>query len=551
MTTSSAPAGENLHWKQKACSYFQNCGKTAKRELLNFFSYIKSNYLFLSVAVAVFLVVYSRWIFHTLPHIDSDNLINNPYYNYNWLQIGRQFGIFTKWLFGLRWFNPAVATTLGYLLICLAGIVFGYLFWRCTKRSGWACSLFLLPFFISPVFTEQFYFDLQTFEIGWALLLCAVGLGLGLYGALHRSYTALALFAVAALWAVGTYQSFAVLLTAMILLCFALIYRRKTVFAEGPVPGKTYAAAFGKVVAAFAAAIVVYVATTLLWFSGSSYTTSNFYWLTQPFSQCVKSIFRHIYIGFLGKNVFYTWTYLLLALLCIGSAVWDACKTRQKFSAFYAAFVFLLQLSPFLLTVVFGGINSVRAQIAYPFVFAADLLFLCSRSWAVPAWKVPDLQIVLILLSAALFFSQANVTSRLIYTDLIRSQEDIRLATEIEHEITEVSDIDQPIVIVGHYTPKLNAACSMGEMIGCSVFSFCYPLEPYYYYNTATVCGVLKTLGFSFQAADQEQVLEARIYARDNDMPSWPKEGSVVDAGGYTIIKLSEDEFVSSLPAEK
>ena len=61
----------------------------------------------------------------------------------------------------------------------------------------------------------------------------------------------------------------------------------------------------------------------------------------------------------------------------------------------------------------------------------------------------------------------------------------------------------------------------------------------------------MRTISFPFTSASEEQVYEARIYARDNDMPCWPSEGSVYDAGDYTIVKLSEDEFTFDLPAQE
>lgn len=531
--------------------YCENCSETVKRELKIFAEYLKKNYLFITVSCAIFLVVFSSWLSNTNPRIDNNSLINFPYTNYNWLEIGREFGILTKYLFGIRWFNPALATTLGYLMICLAGIVFGYLFWRCTRRSGWACAAFLLPFFIAPIFAEQFYFDIQTFEMAWAFFLCATGIGLGLYGAFRRSYTALFLFAVAALWAVGTYQAFAVLITAIILFCFALVYRRWSAVEGRSVTAKEYGVAFGKTVGFFAAAVILYIAITLIWFAGSSYTTSNFYWLTSSFSECLQSICTHIRQGFAGEGIFYTWFYTVFAILSVGAAVLDAVQSKTKFSIFYVVFVVLLQFSPFLLTVVFGGIISVRAQFSYSFVLAADILFLVSRDWKIKKLFGANFGFIFIALAAISLFSQINMAARLIYTDNIRAQEDTRLAAAIEREIDRVSSTDKPIVFIGYYSLQLNSSCQTGETIGCSVFSFCYMLSPYYTLSSWTACSVMQTVGFPFTSASEEQVYEARIYARDNDMPCWPSEGSVYDAGDYTIVKLSEDEFTFDLPAQE
>ena len=56
---------------------------------------------------------------------------------------------------------------------------------------------------------------------------------------------------------------------------------------------------------------------------------------------------------------------------------------------------------------------------------------------------------------------------------------------------------------------------------------------------------MFQTLGYDWIAASAEQVQEARRKALD--MPSWPAKGSVVDAGDYIIVKLSEDNWAEEL----
>ena len=260
----------------KTLNYFTVCAESARREFKSFFDYIKNNYLFITISCAVFLVVYSSWIAGVYPRIDNDSWINNPNTTYNWLYIGRQGGILTKKLFGLLYLNPTLATTLGYLVVCLAGLLFGYLFWRCSLRSGWACACFWLPMFLSPIFAEQFYFDSQIFEIAFAFVLAAAGVGLCLYGAFRRSYTALFLSFLAQSWAIATYQSYAFLIFAMLLFCFAMLYRKRTV-CGGDVRVKEYVSALLISAIVFFAAAIIYTVTTLLWFYGSAYGDARFF----------------------------------------------------------------------------------------------------------------------------------------------------------------------------------------------------------------------------------------------------------------------------------
>ena len=141
---------------------------TAERECRLFWENIRRNYLSLAVFSALYLLLFGSWLYHTNPRVDTDALINVPNSYFNWEVIGRQFGVFTKYVFGLQWFDPQFAAFAGYLLFCVAGVLFGYLFWRCLQGRGALCAAFALAMFASPIMAEQYYFDMQIFEIAWA-----------------------------------------------------------------------------------------------------------------------------------------------------------------------------------------------------------------------------------------------------------------------------------------------------------------------------------------------------------------------------------------------
>ena len=200
---------------------------------------------------------------------------------------------------------------------------------------------------------------------------------------------------------------------------------------------------------------------------------------------------------------------------------------------------------PFLLTVLFGGVKPVRSQFTYSFVLAADMLFLASRPWKYKLHRACNFDTVFIVLAAVALFSQLQVTSRLVYTENIRAQEDLRVATEIEEEINRLSDLNKPVAFIGEYDQKLNNACYTpqhiydgGTVIGYSVFNFFISRNDNYYENSNRICSFLQTVGFSFQPISAELMAEANVTAQS--MPCWPQAGSVVDAGAYTVVKFSE-----------
>ena len=121
----------------------------------------------------------------------------------------------------------------------------------------------------------------------------------------------------------------------------------------------------------------------------------------------------------------------------------------------------------------------------------------------------------------------------------------MRLASYIEQRIVEVSDIGKPIAFVGVYKNHLNEACVRGDIIGMSVFNCNSDALPHYSHSTNRACNLPRTYGIPFIPATEEQVLQARRLALD--MPCWPEDGSVVDAGEFTIVKLSEDGWAEDI----
>ena len=199
-----------------------------------------------------------------------------------------------------------------------------------------------------------------------------------------------------------------------------------------------------------------------------------------------------------------------------------------------------MQICPFLLTIAFGCAPTVRAQLAYPMVMACNIVLLFAYG-ANKKWVRP----LLCLLAVIAIGSQANRTMRMIYTDEIRAQEDTRLVTEIEQRIANLSAQTKPIAVVGTFHSNLNNSCLRGELIGSSIFSWDSAVEPKYAYSTQRACAIMRTMGVEKSAISPEKMVLAREYAVD--MPSWPAVGSVVDAGDYVIVKLSEDNWAEEL----
>lgn len=502
-------------------------------------SFLRANRWWLLISNLLLLLIWSPWIFDITPKIDTEVLINTPGTPYNWLEIGRQGGILTEYVFGQRWFNPYAAIAGGYLLLCVAGSLLGYLFWRAGRRNQRLCCILGLLCFAAPLMAEQFYFQLQVLEIAWAYILCATAVGLSYAALLRHNWSMQIAATVCMVWCFSTYQSFVPLYVAIVVCVFLLLYRRWTL--DGEKPMALYGRLVAGLIVSFLAAFAVNMLITKLFFSGGSYLEEQIAWLTQPVDQCLRNVLFHLKNGFLGNSPFFTGLYGAAALSVMVVAtvrVWRSPCRRSW--GLYLAVALGLQLTPFLLTIVLGTAPTCRAQIVYPMVLACDLLLLVDL-----VGRKYLLRGAALVLTGVTCWTQVCTTERLLYTDAVRAQEDIRLASEMECRIAEVAEGDKPLAIVGIHKAKLNNAALRGEMIGISAFGFTPQDEPHYYFSGVRGIKMFQTLGYDWIAASAEQVQEARRKALD--MPSWPAKGSVVDAGDYIIVKLSEDNWAEEL----
>ena len=505
-----------------------------------FLGYLKENRWSILISSAIFLLIYLPWISGADLHYDAHVFINEPHSTFNWLQIGRQGTMLTKYLFGLDWFNPYFEYLMGYLALCLAGMVFGYLFWRASHKYGWLGAAFGLFCFTVPIMAEQLYYNLQIFSIALAYLLCAAAVGWSYYGILRKKLLPCIAAIFALIWSFSSYQSFVLLYVVAAIAVYILLYQRWTLEEKKESP-PYWRIIFG-LIAIWAISFVVNTIITNLFFYGNgSYLDSQIFWGTKSLGECIKNIGQHFKMGFLGGTIFYTPLYGIFAFLTILSVGVQMCRHRCKNGWLTVLATAVLQLVPFFLTIYMANIAEPRTQLAYPMVLTCDILICMHYIGANKKRRA-----AVMLLAAVLCWTQTQTTQRLIYTDIIRIQQDLRHASAIELKLQQVSAKNKPIAFVGAYTPELNNACISGNVIGLSAFSV--PLSsivPRYFNSSSFTCGLISTMGFEWQSVSQEQIFEARHHALN--MPAWPAEGSVMDAGEYIIVKLGEDQWIDEL----
>ena len=115
-----------------------------------------------------------------------------------------------------------------------------------------------------------------------------------------------------------------------------------------------------------------------------------------------------------------------------------------------------IQFAPLLLTIYMGAIPSIRAQLIYPMVMILNMItsfILISRQ------KIKFLRYANIIVIAAMviaLWEQTSITLRLIYTDGVRSDEDIRFAESLNIRLMEMDAADKPVAFIGGYENKLD-----------------------------------------------------------------------------------------------
>lgn len=501
-------------------------------EWTQFKHYIKSNELPLLIFNALLLLVWLPWITQVFPRVDSEVLINNPYSPGNWLEIGRQGGILTRYLFNTRWFNPLFTSLFGFGMICIAGILFGYLFYRCSNIHSALYAAFGLICFTCPILAETFYFDMMVFDIAWAFVLCAAAVGLSYIGILRKSLLCCIAAVLAMIWIFSTYQIFVLLYVVAAVVCFVLLYCRCT-FNDSATEIPYIRIVIGLILLTILAYGINTVITNAF-FMTSNYLDSQIYWKTFSVQQCLQQIKKHIVQGVTGEGTFYTPLYGIMACVVVLLSCWKVFSQKARMGWLFVLAIVGIQFAPFLLTVYLGGMSNIRAQLVYPMVLACDLLILYVL--------IADLKLLrcgVLALAAILCWTQVQTTQRLVYTDQVRAQEDLTLASAVQQRIYEAAGVNKPLAFVGVYQNRLNLSCLRGQLIGCSIFNFNSEELPHYTGSSWRICGIASAAGFDFVRATDEQIYQGRILAQD--MPCWPQDGSVVDAGDYVVIKLSED----------
>lgn len=313
-------------------------------------------------------------------------------------------------------------------------------------------------------------------------------------------------------------------------------------------PVKKYLQYIGKHILVFGCGFLGNQLITNLFFTQSSYLTGQFRWDISDIGLGFRRIFSHVFDVVLGRGSFFpdgsfagaAFLLLILWLLAYGR--------KRDFVSNLLNLILLtaLYLSPFYLTILLGERPVLRAQLVLPFttgfllyLTGALLLQLCSN------WKKVYQyggKAVFAFICITCIWQEADVTSRLYYTDTVRYQRDVSLAEEIKADIAEFTgelEYDGKIVFVGEAPISYTDSYLVGDVMGQSFFAWDTYVEPLNYWSTGRIIGFMNCLGCHYQKPTAEEVAASVPMAAD--MPCYPEEGSIAAAGEILVIKLGEE----------
>lgn len=526
--------------------------------LRQFGLFLKRNQTILLLLGIFTFFIHGDKLFSTNSGIDTEKIIfeNEELYE-SWLGIGRQGLVLLKWALGQLHYNPyfAAALTLIFLVAAVAACGFLFEYVQKTAIPRGAFFLFGAVVIAHPILTEQLYFSLQGAEVTLAFILCVGSLLCAHRFAVRhslkgkRSVDSLISFIGGVLLlfpALGVYQAFA----PFYLFCIVALGCLYELDASGTNHHFVWDELqyFLKLFSVFLTAFILNQGITMLFFSDSNYLEKQIRWDSAQIGAGVRRILAHVRDVVWGNGVFYFQTFFWLALVLFVLMIWYGRKQLREGKwtpgIFWWRFLLLLGLyaSPFFLTVLLGERPVIRGQLVLPFTMGFMTYVSVMLAKNVTGEKTRWMESCIVLLGCLSIWQEADITSRLYYTDAVRYQEDLWLAGNLEQDIARFAnccDYHGVVVFVGKRKAPGNCATITGDVMGQSLFAWDTQVEPENFWSSSRIIGFMHCMGANYQEPTKEQTLLATEYA--GSMPCYPAEGSIGRCQDLVVVKLSGD----------
>ena len=514
---------------------------TVREQFDDFMRFCKRNKVSIGIVVLMTFLTYGFMLFNFSFSIDTEDIVVRQLDFYDgWIGINRYGLVFTKWLFGVLNIVPGYASILMVLSTIGYGIIWMYFFYWIggPNQDNLKCNWIFSVLFLSSVpVLELVNFQCLSFEVAFAMLLCAVALIFEWRWIIKGGGKCeLFLAIIMGVWCFASYQAFVPLYISASLIAFLIQYQNNREEIEKKVISISL-----KLFVIFVIDYILYNVLGRLmmyvWDIGAgTYTENMIQWGKMPVrSICIilKDYFLDV---FFARNIFWNWGYLFvcLGLLLIGlRKIRDKIK-KQRFYLYYLLVLCVFLFSPFLLPVLMGAAPVVRGQLALPFVVAIGTQIIFEKiSGRLSNNMIIQMAVVGLLL---LFTIRKNLMkdNRLLYSEYVVRQQEYALTEKIIGNIEETgADGNCAVVILGQWSPQYNPSMIQGETLGRSFYEWDAEVPGGI---EKRVLGYWRTLGYQYKTPGDE--VRTKTIEERADMPAWPAEGSVVRDGNLVIIKL-------------
>lgn len=528
--------------KRKLNSKFSTM--TNEFELIKIRDFYLENKKHIFITAFFILFTYGIKIFNVTFSIDTEAIISVPDSLYSaWLSMGRYGAILIKIIAGTKWFNPYVAAFMLPIGLLFSTMIWGYLF-CCFKpkreQGNLPIWVFSSIFITAPIISEQASFLLQAYEVSIAYGLIGLAL-IFLFKAILQNERKFYLFSII-LSVIGfaTYQAMILLYIAGVVASFVLLLNRLEKTEKN---GYYYWLIIFKLIISFASSYIIYITINKIILSIFKLTTPSYIegqmiWGNEPVIDTIKSVLKHILTIFQGTGRDYSYLLTFLTIAIIIMIIYKI-KNYKKNNYIYILSMLFLLTCPFLMTIVLGATPSPRTEVNVPFVtgfLAMFLIDVCQKKHFVEKFRIYKFAMVVIFIIS---MGQGQISTRMYYTEYVRYQEDVMLATKISDRVDQLNlgeCPEAPVIFIGAINAKRNESTLKSEDIqylGKSFFEVGISTS----HGTFIIQNFLKTLGIVYQYASQEQFGIAE--QESVKMGIWPNTDSIKYTQGIIIVRLS------------
>ena len=505
----------------------------------------KENLLCVLISLIIF-VIFGSHLFSRNMYVDTQLFLLNPMTNYNWLSIGRFGLVALKYIIGLGSFNLYYANGLFMIALIITSMYLAYFIKKYTKNNN--ILMIILSIFIifgSPIYTEQFYFVLQSAEIILGILMTLLSVDLIFTYLSKNKIYYLILSIILNIIDFGVYQAFIPMYISLIIGIYILNYSKES--SSSKEEFKKFRKISIILIGSFLVSFIIYYIISKF-FIASDYLTASISWGKSNI-QILKNICSVVYNIVTGQGIFFDLSFLIMAIFLIILQLKNNYKKNNFYKLKNTIVTALFLITPFLLNIYSGSAQVVRSYLNLPFVIAFGYIIIIDFiTEKIKNIKIKKIMLVLVYI-VILFFSmkQYYVSCKLYYADDIRNDSDILLANNIYKDVSSlVDDVSKyHIFILGLNEINLPDSAYKGVLMGESIFNLYAGMTPYHFWSTKGVQDMWKIQGkkaFKENSLDLSKEVISYVKSKEN-IPNYPNKDSILIKDDLIIVKISDDYY--------